>query len=69
MLAAIRSGADDIENVLNDTGVSIEKRVKKAITLLPTFPRNDGAGSDGYRLFVLENTLLDLLEGWENGSI
>lgn len=62
-----RSG--EIENALNDRTKSFEERAKKASSLLPEPALSDAEGSGEYRLFVLGNTLQELLEGAENGAV
>jgi len=59
----------EIEKVLNNKSNSIENRAKMAISLLPDKVYSDGESSGEYRLFVLENTLLEILKRWENGRI
>lgn len=58
-----------IENALNDKTYPIEERVNRAIELLPEPSHSDAEGSEEYRLFVLKNTLQELLEESENGKI
>lgn len=58
-----------IEKVLNDRSNSIKNRARRAISLLPDEVHSDGESSGEYRLFVLENTLLEILKRWENGRI
>lgn len=59
----------EIENVLNDRTKSVEERVKRLAGLLPEAAYTDVESSDEYRLFVLENTVRELLEDWENDKI
>ena len=59
----------EIESVLNDRTKSCEKRAEIASNLLPEQVYSDVEGSGEYRLFVLKNTLQELLEDWENGKI
>lgn len=61
--------SEQIENALNERTKSIEERVKQAVRLLPEPLYADVEGSGEYRCFVLENTLSELLEDWENGTI
>ncbi|HWQ51541.1 MAG TPA: FAD binding domain-containing protein [Terriglobales bacterium] len=57
-----RSG--EIEAVLNDGALSPAQKAKKAAGLLPESPVSDAEGSGEYRLFVFENTIRELLEGF-----
>ncbi len=59
----------EIEDVLNDRAAGAASRAKKAAALLPQEALADVEGSGAYRRFVLEHTLLTLLEDWENGQI
>lgn len=59
----------EIEKALNNRSISIEERAKQATSLLPDEVYSDGESSGEYRLFVLENTLLEILKRWENGRI
>lgn len=61
--------SEQIENALNERTKPIEEKIKQAMGLLPEAAYADVEGSGEYRLFVLENTLRELLEGWENGTI
>lgn len=61
--------SEQMENVLNERMKSIEERVNCAAELLPEPAYADVEGSGEYRLFVLENTLRELLREWENGTI
>lgn len=58
-----------MEQALNDNNVSREDRVTSAVKLVPSSPLTDVEGSGDYRLFVLRQTLLNLLEEWENGPV
>lgn len=58
-----------IEQVLNDNSVLPKARVEAIPALLPDAAHSDVEGSGDYRLFVLKNTLLELLEEHSNGSI
>lgn len=62
-----RSG--QMETVLNERTMPGEERIKQAVGLLPEPAYADAEGAGGYRLFVLENALHELLGGWENGTI
>ena len=61
--------SEQIENILNERTKPIEERIKQAVELLPEPAYADVEGSGEYRFFVLENTLSELLEDWENGTI
>lgn len=61
--------SEQIENALNDLTKPVEERVKQAVGLLPIPAHADAEGSGEYRIFVLRNTLHELLEGSENGKI
>lgn len=58
-----------MEAALNNKAVSRADRARETAALLPYPARSDVGGSDQYRIFVLENTLQELLEAWENGEI
>jgi CO/xanthine dehydrogenase FAD-binding subunit len=58
-----------IARVLCDRSLSCEARVEAVAGLLPEKAHTDVEGSGEYRLFVLKNTLLDLLEEWKFDSI
>lgn len=60
---------EQIETVLNDRTKSCSERAEAAAGLLPEVAYSDAQGSGEYRLFVLINTLQELLEDWENGTI
>ncbi|NLT57972.1 MAG: FAD-binding protein [Clostridiales bacterium] len=59
----------EIEDVLNDSSLSIERRVEGAAALLPEPAYSDVRGSGQYRVFVLKNTLQTLLEAFSNDQI
>ena len=61
--------SEQIENALNERSKSVEERIKQAVELLPEPAYADAEGSGEYRLFVLENTLCELLEDRENGAL
>lgn len=61
--------SEQVEHALNAKTKPIEERVKQAVGLLPEPAYTDVEGSGGYRLFVLENALSELLEDWKNGAI
>lgn len=50
-----------MEKILNDKKLSYKERVLASFEYLPSPILNDIEGSDGYRLFVLENTLSNIL--------
>ena len=54
--------SDEMDEILNDTGCDREVRAKKAIATLSPIARSDLSGSVEYKLFVLEYTLLKMLE-------
>ncbi len=53
-----------IESVLNDNTLSPAARAERAAALLPAPPVNDAEASEKYRLFVFQNTIRELLEGF-----
>ncbi|MEK5521170.1 FAD binding domain-containing protein [Heyndrickxia sp. FSL W8-0423] len=53
--------AFEMEEDLNNDQLSLEERVNQAIVKLPSSVLNDVEGSSEYRLFVLKNTLIDIL--------
>ena len=61
--------SEQIEAVLNERKISCEQRAEKAAALLPEMVYTDVEGSGEYRLFVFKNTLRELLEDWDNGTI
>ncbi|WP_199619199.1 FAD binding domain-containing protein [Paenibacillus alkalitolerans] len=54
-----------IEECLNDTRLNPEARIERAIQHLPRPVSDDVEGSPEYRIFVLKNTLLDVLQALE----
>lgn len=58
-----------LETVLNDRTKSCHDRAQTAAELLPEAAYSDVEGSGKYRLLVLKNTLQELLEDWENGTL
>lgn len=58
-----------IEDVINDNTFSFAQRAGKAAILLPEESHSDAEGSGEYKLFVLKNTLEELLEESQNGAI
>ena len=59
----------EIEQVLNDRTVSVEARVDAIPRLLPQPAHTDVEGSGAYQVFVLKNTLRNLLEEIEHGGV
>ena len=59
----------EIENALNDAALPHNARIEKAIALLPEAAHTDAEGSGAYRVFVLRNILLTLLEDMDHGKI
>ncbi|KAB2330188.1 xanthine dehydrogenase [Cytobacillus depressus] len=51
----------DVERELNNRQMPFEERINQAIKYLPNPILNDIEGSKEYRLYVLKNTLLDIL--------
>ncbi|RID83621.1 xanthine dehydrogenase [Peribacillus asahii] len=51
----------EMEKELNNTDISIEERIDRAILRIPAPVISDIRGSREYRIFVLRNTLLDAL--------
>ena len=60
---------NEIENVLNDTSLHPQRRITEALRLLPGQPVTNAEGSGAYRLFLLEQTLENLLHEWESGAL
>ncbi len=58
-----------IENILNDRTKSCRERAEMAVEMLPENVYSDVEGSGQYRIFVLKNTLQELLEESNNGTI
>lgn len=50
-----------VEEALNQTNLSTEDRVNRALSVLPASILDDIEGSAKYRMFVLQNLLLDIL--------
>lgn len=53
---------EKMEESLNNTELPEEARIDEAMQHIPAPVLNDVHGSEGYRRFVLKNTLLDILE-------
>lgn len=51
-----------IEALLNDHTASVQSRIQALPALLPDHPHSDAEGSAGYRVFVLQNTVSQLLK-------
>ncbi|MGO4889298.1 FAD binding domain-containing protein [Anaerobacillus sp. MEB173] len=64
-LCAFPFRSEHIEEVLNNRQLSIETRIREAIQLMPAPILEDVHGSAEYRLFVLKNTLHDVLDTFE----
>ena len=58
-----------IEDILNDASLPPQRRIKKALNLLPGEPATNAEGSGAYRLFLLGQTLENLLHEWESGAL
>ncbi|AKL96065.1 xanthine dehydrogenase, FAD binding subunit [Clostridium aceticum] len=59
----------NMEQSLNNQELSNEVKIAEAMQYIPAPVLNDVQGSEGYRMFVLKNTLLDILDtigGMEN---
>ena len=59
----------EAEALLNDCGATVQSRAASAARLLSKFARGDAEGSAEYRLFVLRNTLEELMEALKNGAL
>ncbi|WP_373229413.1 xanthine dehydrogenase family protein subunit M [Cohnella sp.] len=57
--------SEQIEQSLNDTRLNPKARIERAIQHLPKPISGDVEGSPEYRIFVLKNTLLDILQALE----
>lgn len=55
----------EMEKVLSDMELPVEERVEKALQFLPSPVLSDVEGSAAYRLFVLKNTMLDIIQELE----
>ncbi|MDU0200470.1 MULTISPECIES: FAD binding domain-containing protein [Paenibacillus] len=66
-VSAIPFRSKKIEEILNDTSLSLEARVDIAIQWWPVPILNDILSSSAYRTFVLRNTLLDAMAALEQG--
>lgn len=65
-LCAYPFRSKEMEENLNDRYLSQDEKIEKAINNIPDTVLNDVHGSDGYRKFVLKNTLIDILRSVEN---
>ncbi|WP_462412634.1 FAD binding domain-containing protein [Neobacillus sp. Marseille-QA0830] len=54
----------ELEDELNSAGLSLPERIKRAIGHIPGPVLHDVEGSSEYRLFVLENTLHEIIVEW-----
>jgi aerobic carbon-monoxide dehydrogenase medium subunit len=54
-----------VEAELNNNGISAEERINNAIKQLPVPILDDAEGSSEYRIFVLRNTLKDVIDSLE----
>lgn len=59
---------EQMENSLNTNQLSKEERVKQAVQHIPASILDDVNGSAAYRLFVLKNTMLDILDTFEGAD-
>ncbi|MGE6257716.1 FAD binding domain-containing protein [Heyndrickxia sporothermodurans] len=59
--------AFEMEEWLNNDQLSIEEKINEALKHLPSPILNDVLGSSEYRLFVLKNTLMDILVEFQEG--
>lgn len=53
---------ENMEQSLNNQELSNEARIEEAMQYIPAPVLNDVQGSEDYRMFVLKNTLLDVLD-------
>ncbi len=63
MRLSIRSSL--IEDYLNDTSLANDIRINNAINSIPDVILNDLAGSAGFRKFMLQKMLVEVLEKLE----
>lgn len=68
-LCAFPFRSAEAEDILNDTAASPQARAGAVAALLSEKAHADVEGSGAYRLFVLKNTILHLLETWEHNSL
>ena len=57
-----------MEEILNNNGLSLSEKIDRAVDALTVPPLDDSEGSFQYRLFVLKNTLQDVLQQLEEGG-
>jgi CO/xanthine dehydrogenase FAD-binding subunit len=57
--------SDEVDAVLNDDTLAPTDKAEKAARLLPAPPVCDAEASGEYRLFVFQNTICELLEGFK----
>ena len=57
--------AQHIEEILNDSGHSVEEKIDQAIEQLPAPVVEDYLASASYRIFLLKNTLQEMMETME----
>lgn len=55
----------EVEEQLNQKGISLSKRIKKSVKSLPAPVISDMEGSAQYRAFVFENTVAEIMEKLE----
>ncbi|WP_438312949.1 FAD binding domain-containing protein [Sporosarcina sp. FA9] len=60
--------SDEMERVLNDSVFPVVERIEKALNHIPSQIVDDLQGSREYRVFVLKNVLLDVMEEMEMGE-
>lgn len=58
----------EMEDVFNDKSYSLEDRVRRSLQYLPKPILDDVEGSSEYRIYVLQNTILDALHELEGGQ-
>ncbi|MEK4026434.1 FAD binding domain-containing protein [Sporosarcina sp. FSL W7-1283] len=57
--------SSELEKIVNDSSLSIHKRIEKLIERLPSAIVDDIQATKGYRAFVLKNVLQDVMEEME----
>ncbi|WP_053362858.1 FAD binding domain-containing protein [Bacillus sp. FJAT-27251] len=60
--------SEEMEREINKSGASPLERVEKAVAMLPGPILNDSEGSADYRIFVVRNTLLDIIDYLESAG-
>ena len=58
-----------MEAALNNRRKPIPERIQAAVKHLPAKPVTDAEASGAYRLFILQQTLENVLLAWENDSL